>query len=114
MPFRLLKRASYNYAVINYASASGSSGRINKSDAAKLAGLTFKVRVDSSVYKTGSSSGKLIGRMKQGLVVTATGRLSVDSAGVFFMQIRYRGRVGWMAESSLAGASAAINKALLK
>ena len=114
VPFRLLKRAPYDYPLINYASDSGGDGRIDKSDAAKLAGQSFRVRVDSGVYKTGSSSAKRIGRLKKGLTVTASGKLSVDSSGVFFLQISYRGRVGWMAETSLEGASAAINKALLK
>ena len=114
VPYRLLKKAPYDYPLINYASANGGDGRIDKSDAAKLAGKTFKVRVNANVYKTGSSSGKLIGRLKKGLVVTASGRLAVDSTGVFFLQISYKGKVGWMSETSLKGASSAINKALLK
>lgn len=114
VPFKLLKRASFDYPLINYASEDDGYGRVKKGDAVKLAGATFKVRVDSDVYKTGSSSAKVIGRLKKGLAVTASGRLSVDPTGVFFVQISYNGKVGWMVETSLDGASAAINSALLK
>ena len=114
VPFKLLKRASYDYPLINYASASGGDGRVDKGDAAKLSGMRFKVRVDAFVYRNGSSSGKPIGRLRKGLTVTATGRLNVDATGVFFVQIDYKGKSGWMSEASLSGASSAINKALLK
>ena len=114
VPFKLLKRASYDYPLINYASASGGDGRVDKGDAAKLSGMRFTVRVDAFVYRNGSSSGKPIGRLRKGLTVTATGRLNVDATGVFFVQIDYKGQSGWMSEASLSGASSAINKALLK
>ena len=110
-----LKKATLQYPLIDYASRSQGAARVDlDNDALSLAGRTFRVRVNAKVYKTGSHSGKVIGKLKKGLSVVATGKLSVDSTGVFYVQIMYKSKVGWVSESSLRGASAAINKSLLK
>ena len=116
LPFKLLRKAPYDYPIINYASSSGGKGtRIDlDAGAAKLAGTRFKVRVTTKVYKSGSSKSKAVGRLKKGLSVRATGKLKVDASGMFFVQITYKGKTGWVPEASLKGASSAINRALLK
>lgn len=114
VPFKVLKKAKYDYPLINYASTSGDDGRIDLSGASKLAGTRFKVRVTADVYRKGSSGAKVIGRLKKGQSVKATGKLKVDASGVFFMQVKYKGKTGWMVEGSLSGASSAINQAILK
>ena len=110
-----LKKAKLQYPLINYASRSQGAARVDLDDSAlTLAGKTFKVRVNTKVYKTGSHSGKVLGKLKKGLSVVATGKLSVDSKGVFYVQIAYKSKIGWVSETSLRGASEAINKSVLK
>ena len=82
--------------------------------ALNIAGKAFRVRVNTKVYKTGSHSGKVLGKLKKGLSVVATGKLAVDSTGVFYVQIAYNSRIGWVPETALRGASDMINKKVLK
>ena len=113
--FSRLRRAPYDYPLINYASRSKGATRVDlDSNALSLAGGKFRIRANTKVYKSGSHSSKTIGKLKKGLSVTATGKLSVDSSGVFYVQISYKGRIGWVPETNLRGVSAAINRKVLQ
>lgn len=110
-----LKKASYDYPLINYASRSKGAARIDlDTQAQKLAGSRLKLRANATVYKSGNHSSKALGKLKKGLSVTATGKLSVDPSGVFYVQIRYKGKIGWVPETKLRGASKLINNKVLK
>ena len=115
VPFKALRKASKDYPLIDYAAKSSSNGaRTDLSGASKLAGLRFKVRKAAKLFSTGSSGGDVLAKLKKGRAVTATGKLKVDSSGVFYVQVSYKGKTGWMSEKALSGASSAINKAILK
>ena len=110
-----LKKATLQYPVLNYASRSKGAARVDlDTEAVNIAGMSFRVRMTTKVYKTGSHSGKVLGKLKKGLSVVATGKLAVDSTGVFYVQIAYNSRIGWVPETALRGASALINKKVLK
>ena len=110
-----LKKSSIDYPLINYASSTEGAARLALEAAAQqLAGRTFKTSQTARVYKTGTSEGKLATTLEKGVEVTATGKLTVEDSGVFFLQVNYGKKLGWVSEAVLRGASAAITEALLK
>ncbi len=110
-----LKKAALQYPLVNYASRSKGASRVDLNDKAlNLAGSKLRVSSTTKVYKNGRQDGRTLGKLKKGLTVTATGKLSVDPSGVFFVQISYKGRIGWVPETKLRGASALINRKVLK